>query len=160
MKKLIYIALFFACVNAYAQSEAQKETSAFHRNFIAKFTYPRALRNLCVPTFANLKIEVAKDGSVQNIEISDSAPQVFKEQFDEIKSKLNLDLLKPVITANKLKSCNIIIPVFYTCEVDSGNTVERVKQVFNNYFLFKGKPLDKMAFNLEPIAVFMYKPRE
>ncbi|NNU34579.1 hypothetical protein HK413_11695 [Mucilaginibacter sp. S1162] len=156
MRVLIFLSLLFVFGITYAQ----KDNSAFQKNFSAKFKYPRTLWDQGVPTFSNLKIEISKNGSIKNIEISDSAPVLFREKFDEIKSKLNTDLLKPVVITHRLKDCNIIIPIFYTCQIDSGNPPERVKQVFSNYYLFNGKPLDKLSYNLEPIAIFLYKPRE
>ncbi len=155
------IVLLISFVLIFSNAFAQNDDGSFKKSFSAKLDYPRALWSQCIPTFANLMIEISDNGSVQNIEVSDSAPQLFQNQINKIKSKLKTDLLKSVISSNNLRNCNIIIPVFYIYEADyCGNSFDQAKQPFNNYFIFNGKPLNKMSLNLRPIVVILHKPRE
>src|SRR3978361_441358 len=102
----LYLLLF--CFSLFLSSaSAQDRYDDFQRNFTKNFKYPESLRNACTPTFTNLLVEISEAGKIENILISDSAPKIFKDMFDEIKNKLDLGLLKPIIDNNRLKNCDI-----------------------------------------------------
>jgi len=129
----------------------------FQLNFIKLLHYPDVLKNSCTPTYANLLIDIGANGAIENLLISDSAPQPFKVAFDTIKSKLNLSLIKKIIADRHLHNCGIIIPVFY---VYAGDYCTNSFVDFNpgNYILFQNKTYDKLTFTLEPIYQYFYKP--
>jgi hypothetical protein len=92
---------------------AQNNDSKFQRDFLKKFHYPEILKNSCTATFANLLIDISDDGTIDSFIVSDSAPQVFKDEFNRIKGALNIDFIKSLIIEKNLKSSAIIIPLFY-----------------------------------------------
>ena len=138
---------------------AQNSNSEFQRDFLKKFHYPEVLKNSCTATFANLLIDISDDGSIEDVIISDSAPQVFKEEFSRIKDKLNFDLIKSVIIEKNLKGADIIIPIFYVYSSDyCVNSFDAVGYLESSYFKFNSKVLQKPVYNLNPIIGLMYKP--
>lgn len=156
MKAVIFFfILFFSCNKIFAQNDDFE----FQRNFIKVFKYPESLKRSCTSTFTNILVLVNKDGEVKDILVSDSAPKSFKDEFNEIKNGLDLSLLKPTISNNKLSGCNILIPVFYVYSSDyCVNSFEPIGYIADNYFYFNGKKLDKLSFNVKPIINTMYKP--
>lgn len=151
----------FSLLLIFGRASAQKDEFEFQKNFIRNLKYPTELKNSCIPTFTNILIEISEKGLVNKILISDSAPKSFIEQFNIIKSKLDLTLLNPAIRANKLKKCNIIIPVFYLYENNyCSPSTDQLSYINDNYFIFNGKPLNQLSVNLKPVIVRLYKPRE
>lgn len=145
----------------FSRATAQKAEFEFQKNFIRNLKYPKELKNGCIPTLANILVKISEKGLLNEILISDSAPKSFAEQFNIIKSKLDLSLLNSTISANKLKRCDIIIPVFYLYEDNyCSPSTDQMSFINDNYFVFNGKPLNNVSFNLKPIIVRLYKPRE
>ncbi len=91
---------------------AQKQSFDFQKSFIRSFNHPDELRRACTPTFTNLLISVSSKGQLEDMLISDSASDSFKNAFKLIKGSLDTSALKSIIAVNKLKSCNIIMPIF------------------------------------------------
>ncbi|MDB5008297.1 MAG: hypothetical protein JWP45_2690 [Mucilaginibacter sp.] len=150
---LIVLSLIFILSNVYAQND----NSGFQRSFIKQFRYPQALKNSCIPTFANILIDVSAKGIITNISISDSAPRSFTDQFEKIKSLLDKAPLDSIIREKKLKSCCIVIAVFYIYQTDwCVNSFEEF--IPDKYLLVNGKEIEGLTYNLKPIIVNMYKP--
>ncbi|MDB5016748.1 MAG: hypothetical protein JWQ84_1580 [Mucilaginibacter sp.] len=100
VKLLLIIGLTVILNTVYAQND----NFAFQRSFIKQFRYPQALKNSCIPTFANILIDVSAKGIITNISITDSAPRPFIDQFEKIKSLLDKAPLDSIIHEKKLKS--------------------------------------------------------
>jgi len=159
LRSSCFIILFFAAFTWTDKALGQGNELEFQNDFLKKFHYPEALKNSCTATFANLLIEIADDGSIQNTSISDSAPQLFKDEFKRMKSTLNLDLIRSVIIKKEIKGSFILIPLFYVYGSDyCVNSFDNAAYLGENYYKFDGKELQKPAYILKPIMGFMYKP--
>ncbi|MDB5138589.1 MAG: hypothetical protein JWR12_505 [Mucilaginibacter sp.] len=156
-KILKWILTFLALVFIFGNVYAQNDNFAFQRSFIKQFRYPQALKNSCIPTFANILIDVSGKGNITNISISDSAPKPFTDQFEKIKSLLNKAPLDSIIHEKKLKSCCIVIAVFYIYQTD--RCVNSFGEFIpDKYLLVNGKEIEGLTYNLKPIIINMYKP--
>jgi len=142
----------------FNSASAQIDDFQFQKNFIKTFKYPENLRNSCTPTFTNLLIQISDKGTIQNILISDSAPEDFKDAFNKIKSSININLIDSIIISKKLSKIDIIIPVFYVFTSDNcNNSFDLPGYLVDNYYIFDGKKTGRLSFNLKPIIVSMYK---
>ena len=136
---------------------AQKVDYEFQLDFIRTVHYPDDLKHSCTPAFTNLLIDVSEKGIIQNLLISDSAPQLFKAEFDRIKRKLNIQLLEKTIAEKRLRNCGIIIPIFYVYGQDYC-TNSFADFLSGKYLTFESKTYNKPTFSLEPVMVSFYKP--
>ncbi len=119
---------------------AQTRDNEFQINFIKTIHYPVYLKNSCTPVFTNLLIDISENGSIRDLSISDSAPALFKDEFENEKAKLNIQLLEKIIAQRKLKNCGIIIPIFYVYGQDyCTNSFADFRS--NGYFTFESKSL-------------------
>jgi hypothetical protein len=162
MKLVKSKSLLFVCLLAIICTDkalGQSNGLEFQNDFLKKFHYPEALKNSCTATFANLLIEIADDGAIKDVIVSDSAPQLFKDEFKRMKSTLNLDLIRSLVIKKEFKGSFILIPLFYVYGSDyCVNSFDNAGYLGENYNRFDGKELQKLAYILKPIMGFMYKP--
>jgi hypothetical protein len=158
-KRLCRYSIILAILFFFKTSYGQEQDFSFQRSFIGSFRYPDVLREVCNSTYTNLLIQVSTNGKVENIMLSDSAPESFKREFYLIRAKLDLDALKRVISSNHLKDCNIVIPVFYTYAAEyCSNYIESTGYLSDTYLSFSGKTLKKLSFHMKPIIELVNKP--
>ncbi|RVU01963.1 hypothetical protein EOD41_08405 [Mucilaginibacter limnophilus] len=152
-----YLALLIAFLlsgSVYAQTQLEP----FKKNIQRMLVYPAFLRQTCTPAFTNMLIDIDGKGKVVDVKISDSAPDLLREEFNKIKGSFKLELLNEFITAKKLKDCGIIIPLFWVYGNDyCVNAVEET-WITNNYFAFDSNMYTKLTFNAQPIVTKLYKP--
>jgi hypothetical protein len=141
------------------KSFGQLDSTVFQRNFIRTIHYPEFLKNACMPTFANLLVDVSDKGEIVRLSISDSASKLFRDEFETEKNRLDIQALKNIIDQRKLKDAGLLIPIFYVYGQDYC-TNSFADFVSSKYLIFNGKPYNKITYNLEPIFVSFYKPAQ
>jgi hypothetical protein len=150
---LMVLILFINSIKVFSQNEDNE----FQINFIKTIHYPEYLKNSCTPVFANLLIDVSEKGLIRDLLISDSAPQIFKDEFENEKKKLNIQLLEKIIAARNLKNCGILIPIFYVYGQDYC-TNSFADFISNKYLTFESRAYTKLTISLEPIFLNFYRP--
>ncbi|WDF55558.1 hypothetical protein [Mucilaginibacter sp. KACC 22063] len=153
----VKLLIVFSLLPLAGKSYAQEKDFDFQKNFVKTFKYPDALKQSCVSTYTNILIEMGDGGKVVSLSVSDSAPQLFKDEFEKIKVSLKFELLNSILKDNKAHY--YILPVFYVYQSDyCVNSFEAPGYLSENYYSFDGHQLNKEAYTLKPIINTLYKP--
>lgn len=159
MKKLLLSAIMLlGSIIAEAQT-ANQAGIEMAKNLNKYVRYPDSLIEKMVPTITSIKFDVDARGAITGIDMSDSGPALLKTQFGFNKSKFILIKLKAFIANKGLKSCSIILPVYFLVAQDDGTTVSKSIEKSIDQFIYNGKHLDQLAYNLAPVITVAYQPQ-
>lgn len=95
-RAILIIGLFISCFSALAQT-TDSLLSDFNNSFIRQFNYPNELVNNCVATQTVLKIEIAANGTISSMKLSDSADPLFLIEWLAKSPQMDISSLKKYI---------------------------------------------------------------
>lgn len=157
MKKIIFIFLLLTAISidkpVYAQTKDPFQD--FKLSFMKHFNYPRIMRDSCIAT-ATI-IQISKIKGQLSITLSDSANELFKQEFSRVSSKLNTENIKQ-IWDYKIERYSILIPVYYTFDVDYCRSRIDVSKLASCFSSFNGQFYTGNCKLSDPIVIRMSKP--
>lgn len=157
MRKSIYILLCLTVISIKKPVLAQQEDrfKSFRLSFMKHFNYPRVMRDSCITTATMIQISMVKNQL--SITLSDSANEVFKQEFDQVITKLETISVKQTI--NKYKNGHsILIPVYFSFYDDYCGTQNENSTLPASFSRFNGQFYNGTCDLLEPIIVRITKP--
>lgn len=158
MRKLIFIFLVLTAILVNKSVLAQTEDSSFKDfklSFMKHFNYPRIMRDSCTATSTVIKVSQIKNNL--SITLSDSANELFKQEFSKVSNKLDTLNLKKILEISK-GNTSILIPVYFTfdtnyCDNKVNNTLLPI-----SFSRFDGKFYIGNCKLSEPIIIRLTKP--
>lgn len=156
MKKLILVILLFTAISIDKAVLAQTEDPFwdFKLSFMKHFNYPRIMRDSCVST-ATI-IQISKNKGQLSIAISESANDLFKQEFNRVINKLNTDYIKQILDNSK-EGYSILIPAYFTFDADYCTSQIDVSMLASLFSRFNSQFYTGNCKLIDPIVIRMSK---
>ncbi len=156
-RKYIYSFLLLTLLSVDKPVMAQQDNAlrSFRLSFMKHLNYPQNMLDSCIATATILRISKVK--SQLSFTLSDSASELFKQEFTRVVGKLNTDELR-LSLSNCKDDFSILIPVYYTFENNYCTSAINVSLLSSSFSRFNGQFYTGNCKVVEPIVVRSSKP--